>query len=334
MILSRAPLRLPLGGGGTDLPAYYREHGGYVLTAAIDKYVGVVANRPAIDPQVLVRYSQAEAVSHASEVQHDLVRPALLHFGITERIELASIADVSAGTGLGSSGSYLVALLAALKAIKGEAIDRSEIAELACHIEIDLAGHTVGKQDQYAASLGGILSMEIDCEGHVTAERLPLDPAVVGDLQRRTLLFYTGVTRSAQEVLRLQSDDLATAQVSAVEAMHQTKTIGLAIRDSLIDADLDEFGRLLHEHWLTKKRRSSTVSLPAIDDWYEQGRAAGALGGKLVGAGGGGFLMLFVPEGAQAAVTRVMEEAGLPLLPFAFDFDGVTVLYDWSANER
>jgi len=334
MILVRAPLRLPLGGGGTDLPAYYRDHGGTLITAAIDKYVFVAINRPSLDSLIRVKYSRSEEVAHLDDLQHDLVRPALRHLGLHERIEIASLADVGGGTGLGSSSSYLVALLLGLERLRGRVLTKQELAELACHIEMDLARHPVGKQDQYAAAFGGMIAMSIARDGCVTVEPLTLAPATVEAFERRVLLYFTGVQRNANDILSMQAGELKRPDGAAVDAMHQTREIGERIRAALLAGDLDGFGALLHEHWEAKKRRSPSVTLSDVDRHYEAARSAGAAGGKLVGAGGGGFLMLYAPPDALPRVQDAMRARGLVPMPYHFDRDGATVLSDTRPPEE
>jgi len=326
LILARAPMRLPLGGGGTDLPAYYSEFGGSLLTAAIDKYVYVAVNRPPLDAKIRVKYSRSELVDRVEDVQHDLVRPALMHLGLTEQIEIASLADVSAGTGLGSSSSYLVALLLGLEGLLGRRPSKKELAELACHVEMNLAGHPVGKQDQYAAAFGGVLAMDIDRDGCVSAVPVDLDEVTIDALEERVLLFATGVERSANEMLTEQAGQLRRPDSGAVQAMHETREIGGRIKDALLAGDIDGFGALLHEHWEAKKRRSDMVTRPEIDAWYALARNAGAAGGKLVGAGGGGFLMLYATPDAACGVRDAMAVAGLTEMRFHFDLAGATVM--------
>ena len=326
MILTRAPLRIALGGGGTDLPSYYSRHGGFVLSAAINKYVYVCVNRPSSDDLIRVKYSRSEEVEDVTAIQHDLVRAALEVLGITSNIEIASMADVSAGTGLGSSSSYLVALLTALHELKRERLGRESLAELAFEIEMKLAGHPVGKQDQYLASLGGLTCLEIDRNGNVSDEPLLLSLASREELNSRVLLFFTGISRTADAILHQQQQDSNNGNGTVLDSLHVTKEIGLRVKEALEQGDLDEFGRLMHEHWENKKRRSSRISEGRVDRWYGLARDAGALGGKLVGAGGGGFLMLYCPNGSKPAVREALSAEGLRELPYAFDFDGAKVL--------
>lgn len=326
MIVVRAPLRLPLGGGGTDLPTYYQAHGGSLITAAIDKYIYLAVNRPTLDRLIRVRYSQAEEVETVAEVQHDLVRPALQHLGIEDRIEIASLADVNAGTGLGSSSSYLVALLLGLERIRGTELGKHDLAELACEIEMNVARHPVGKQDQYASAYGGIIGMEIARDGAVAVQPVQLTADTIDRFECSVMLFFTGLSRSASNVLATQAGELQQPDGAATEAMHETRAIGVRIRDALRAGDLDAFGALLHEHWLAKKRRSASVSRTDIDRWYDIARSAGATGGKLVGAGGGGFLMVYAAPDARESVTRAMQDQGLPRMNYRFDWDGARIV--------
>lgn len=329
MIFCRAPLRLSLGGGGTDLPSYYQHHGGFLIGAGIDKYVYIYANRPAADDLLRVKYSRYEEVQSPDEVMHDLVRPALQLLAVKSNLEITSMADVPAGTGLGSSGAYLVALLLALHEMKRERVSTQALAETACHVEMDLAGHPVGKQDHYLAAFGGLTCLDIDRDGRVHVHPLNISAAVSEDLHARVLLFFTGITRSANSILAAQRSDTTRGNAIVVDSLHVTKELGYRIREVLENGELDRFGQLLHEHWSNKKKRSDMVSDARIDEWYERARRAGALGGKVVGAGGGGFLMLYCPDGTKARVREAMVEGGLREMPYQFDFEGAKVLVNF-----
>ncbi len=329
MILARAPLRISLGGGGTDLPSYYREHGGFIVSAAINKYVYIYVNRPAADTLLRLKYSRYEQVSSVDEVQHDLVRPALKLLNIDGSLEIVSMADVPDGTGLGSSGSYLVALLTALFELKKEKVPSQTLAELASRIEIDLAGHPVGKHDHYLAAFGDFTSLDIEPSGHVHVRTLNLPVSTREELRNNILLFYTGMLRSSSEVLADQKRDTERGDPAVIDSLHRTKELGYRVSEALERGDPDRFGVVLHEHWENKKRRSGKISNPAIDRWYELARANGALGGKVIGAGGGGFLMLYSTGPAKAAVRRVLSAEGLREMPFDFDCDGAKVLVNF-----
>jgi D-glycero-alpha-D-manno-heptose-7-phosphate kinase len=328
MIVSRAPLRIPLGGGGTDLPSYYSRFGGFFVSAGIDKYVYVTVNRPASDDLIRLKYSRSEEVSHVHELEHDLVRASLEELDLTSNLEIASMADVPAGTGMGSSGSYLVALLMALHTLKRDHQPKWELAEQACRIEIDLAGHPVGKQDQYVAVWGGLNCFEVSCAGDVTVSALKVPSYALEDLEQGLLLFNTGDTRKSELILSQQKQDTERGNEIVVDSLHRTKELGLRIKESLEAGDLVEFGSLLHEHWLNKKARSSQISDTRIDRIYEVARANGALGGTLVGAGGGGFLMLLAENGNTRRVRQAVCAEGLRDMPFRFDLEGAKTLLD------
>jgi D-glycero-alpha-D-manno-heptose-7-phosphate kinase len=327
LILARAPLRISLGGGGTDLPSYYENYGGFFVSAAIDKYVYVSVNRPAGDELIRVKYSRSEEVRHADEVQHDLVRSALKLLGLGASLEIASLADVPAGTGMGSSGSYLAALLRALHSLSLNARSSEEIAEEACRIEIEMAGHPVGKQDQYVAAIGGLRAYEVDPAGKVMTTPLNIPSYAREDLLESLLLFYMGVTRDSSTILAQQVAGTTSHDPVVVDSLHRTKEIGLRIRDVLEAGDLVEFGALLDEHWRNKKRRSDRITDERIDCAYAQARDRGALGGKVLGAGGGGFLMLLCDgTGSKRAVREAMAGFGMRYMSFTFDVEGAKVL--------
>jgi D-glycero-alpha-D-manno-heptose-7-phosphate kinase len=326
MILARAPLRIALGGGGTDLPSYYEKYGGFILSAAIDKYIYVYLNKPCADDLIRVKYTRYEEVATPSEVQHDLVRPALIALGIHDNIEITSMADVPAGTGLGSSATYLVALLTGLHELKRERIPTHALAEEACNIEMNLAGHAVGKHDHYLAAFGGITCLEIERDGRVTVSPLDISPTAADELRHNVLLFFTGITRSANAILAEQKRDTAAARLDVVNSLHRTMELGRQVKAALEAGKVDEFGLLLHEHWENKKLRSALISNPEVDRWYSIARESGALGGKIVGAGGGGFLLLYCPSSAKAAVREALAREGLREMPYAFDYDGAKVM--------
>lgn len=329
MILARAPLRISVGGGGTDLPSYYSQYGGFILSAAINKYVYIYVNRPAADNLLRVKYSRYEQVSSVDEIRHDLVRPALKTLNIDGRLEIVSMADVPDGTGLGSSGSYLVALLTALYELKREKVPTQVLAEAAAHIEMELAGHPVGKHDHFLAAFGGITCLDIEPDGNVHVSPLNISMTTTEELNRNTLLFFTGLMRSSRDILQTQKADTQRADFTVLDSLHRTKELGYRIKETLERGNLDQFGQLLDEHWQNKKRRSSKISDPKIDRWYEIARANGALGGKLIGAGGGGFLMLYCRSLAKAAVRQVLSSEGLREMPFDFDFEGAKVLVNF-----
>jgi len=329
MIVTRAPLRITLGGGGTDLPSYYERFGGFVLSAAIDKYLYISVNRPSADDLIRLKYSLSEEVTNVDDVRHDLVRPTLDLLDIRKNVEIVSLADVPAGTGLGSSSTYLIALLTALHELRRERVPQQALAEQAFHIEHTLAGHAVGKQDHYLASFGGLTCLDIEKDGRVHVTPLNVSLETIEELQSRIHLFFTDVSRGAQEILRSQHDATERSDSSVVESLHKTKEIGLRVKEALEAGRVDDFGGLLHEHWENKKRRSQRISGEGIDRWYAAAREAGALGGKIVGAGGGGFLMLYCPPTAKALVREALTREGLREMQFLFDFEGAKVLVNF-----
>jgi len=329
MIVARAPLRIPLGGGGTDLPSYYSKYGGFVLSAAINKYVYISINRPQVDDLIRVKYSKSETVEDLNEVQHELVREAMRLTGVERGVEIVSMADVPAGTGMGSSGSFLVALLRALHAMKHEHVAPDQLAEEACRIEIEMVGSPVGKQDQYVAAFGGISCFEIAPSGEVTVTRLPLNNHSLDEFRTNLLLFYTGIQRRAMDILEEQTRDTTQSKEGVVESLHKTKALGLEIKAALDTGDFHRFGELMDVHWQNKKRRSPKISDPRIDRWYEIARDNGALGGKLIGAGGGGFLLFCCPNSHKRQLREAMAEEGLREMQFDFDFEGAKVVMDF-----
>jgi D-glycero-alpha-D-manno-heptose-7-phosphate kinase len=326
LIVTRTPFRLSLGGGGTDLPAYYSRYGGFFVSGALSSYMHIILN-DRFEPGIRVSYSRTEIVDSAEEIKHPIVRETLMHLDFRDKIEIVSLADVPAATGLGSSGSFSVGLLNALYAHKKQFKKPEEVAEEACHIAMNRLHEPSGKQDEYAASLGGIRAYEIDRDGKVTSEELRIRPDTLTDLEYGIMMFYTGIKRSATEILSSQSSKLATDGNGAVEKMHAIKRIGMESREALEAGDLTRFGELLHEHWTVKRGVTEEMSTDGIDRWYSIARQNGALGGKVVGAGGGGFLMLYCNEGRQKVRTALAKE-GLTELRFGFDFEGSKVIYN------
>ncbi len=329
MILARAPLRIPIGGGGTDLQSYYSQYGGFVLSAAVNKYVYITINRPQVDDLIRVKYSKSETVANLDEVQHELVREAMRLTGIDRGVEIVSLADIPAGTGMGSSGSFLVALLRALHALKREHVSPYQVAEEACRIEIEIVGSPAGKQDQYIAAFGGLTCFEVAPNGRVLVAPLPLSNHHLDELRGSLLLFYTGIERRSLDILEDQKRDTAQAQADVLESLHRTKELGLEIKASLEAGDLGRFGELLDDHWQNKKRRSAKISDLRIDRWYDIARDNGALGGKLIGAGGGGFFLFCCPADRKRQLREALAREGLREMAFDFDFEGAKVLVDF-----
>lgn len=323
MIIARSPLRVSLGGGGTDLPSYYQDHEGFLIAAAIDKHVYITVHEPFVD-QVIAKYSKLEQVQRASELQHPIIREALALVGIETHIEIASMSDIPAGTGLGSSGSFTTALLRGLTALKNKHISPADLAERACHIELERLGEPIGKQDQYIASFGGVSCFTFQRDGQVVVEPLRADAETLANLEDNLCLFFTGYTRSASNILRDQDQRSKNNDSSMLDNMHFTKELGYRSREALEKGDLHEFAALMHTHWERKRARTQGMSNSQIDTWYEVARAHGALGGKLIGAGGGGFLMLYSEE--KTRLRHAMREAGLREVRFRFDFEGSIVV--------
>ena len=324
MIIARSPLRITLGGGGTDLPSYYREHEGFLIAAAIDKYVYVTVTRP-FTRGIYLKYSQLEHVEQIFQVQHPIIREALQILGFkTPQVELTTLADIPAGTGLGSSGSFTTALLKALYTHRKRHLHQEELAELACHIEIDRLGEPVGKQDQYIAAVGGITCFTFHRDDRVTAEPLKIAMETMFDLEDNLLLFFTGFSRSAGGILMDQQVRSRENDLEMLHNLHDVKELGYRSKAALEGGETARFGELMHEQWEQKKRRSGGMSNPQIDAWYELGMKNGAVGGKLVGAGGGGFLMFLAHD--RNRLRRAMAMAGLEEVRFRFDFEGSKVV--------
>lgn len=324
MIIARSPLRVTLGGGGTDLPSYYREYGGFLIAAAIDKYVYVTVMRP-FTPGIFLKYSKLERVATIDEVQHPIIREALRMLDFrTPQVEITTLADIPAGTGLGSSGSFTTALLKALHAHRRRMVHPSELAELACKIEIDMLGEPVGKQDQYIAAYGGLTCFDFRPDGRVEASSLRISMDTLYELEDNLLLFFTGFSRSAGSILKDQDDRSRQSDSEMIENLHYVKELGIRSRQALEDGDLALLGEIMDEHWEHKRRRSADISNSQIDEWYRLGRANGAIGGKLVGAGGGGFLMFYARD--RGRLRQAMASAGLEEVRFRFDLEGTKLL--------
>jgi D-glycero-alpha-D-manno-heptose-7-phosphate kinase len=323
VIITRTPLRISLGGGGTDLPSYYQRAGGMVVSAAINKYLFLAINRTFTDDYFL-KYSALERVSDVESIDHPIVREALLLHRIGPSIELVSLADIPSGTGLGSSGTFTVGLLRAIYAYKREAVTPGALAEEACTIEIDRLGRPVGKQDQYIAAFGGITCFEFEPDGRVQVVPLTVSNETLHDLEEHLMMFFTGYSRHADEVLaeqRAKSDEDDPDMLSNLDFI---KNLGMESKAALEQGDARTFGELMNEHWKHKKKRSSSMSNDRIDRFYEVGIASGALGGKLVGAGAGGFLLFYAKD--TDSLRGAMAEEGLSEVRFQFDYDGSTVL--------
>ena len=324
MIITRSPLRISLGGGGTDLPSYYREHGGFLIAAAIDKYVYINVHRRFVDG-FLLKYSHLEEAATIEEIKHPIIREALRLVGVAERnLEITSMADIPAGTGLGSSGSFTTALLKALHALRKNLVHPAELAEQACHIELEKLREPIGKQDQYIAAYGGITCFKFMPDGQVEAWPLKISEETLYNLEDNLLLFFTGYARSASKILKEQDDKSKLADKAMVENLHFVKELGQQSQAALESDNLPEFARLMDVHWQRKKERSQSMTNQDINGWYDCAMANGALGGKIIGAGGGGFLMFYAKD--KARLRHTMREKGLTEVRFRFDFEGTKIL--------
>jgi D-glycero-alpha-D-manno-heptose-7-phosphate kinase len=325
MITTRSPLRISLGGGGTDLPSYYREHGGFLIAGAINKYVYINVMRP-FSQGIYLKYSHLEHVDLVEEVQHPIIREAIKMLGFrTPQVEITTLADIPSGTGLGSSGSFTTALLKALYVHRMRQIEPQQLAALACEIEIDRLGEPIGKQDQYIAACGGLTCFTFNPDDSVDVAPLGISMDTKFDLEDNLLLFFTGFSRSAGSILQDQNTRTKDSDQRMIDNLHFVKQLGLRSKALLESGRTTEFGALMHEHWEHKKRRSGGMSNAQIDQWYDLGMKNGAVGGKLVGAGGGGFLLFYAEN--RNKLRHAMSAAGLEEVRFAFDFEGTKVLF-------
>ncbi|MBV8631917.1 MAG: galactokinase [Silvibacterium sp.] len=324
MIMTRTPLRIALGGGGTDLPSYYRKFGGFVLSAAISKYVYITINRSFL-PGYLLKYSETEHAFTRSEIRHRLFREAIEVHDVPGPLEIVSLADVPAGTGLGSSGTFLVGLMHALHAHKREPVTPELLAREAVDLEMNRLGEPVGKQDQYIAAYGGLLCQEYHEDDRVTVSPLKISDQTLRELRDSLMLYFVGHTREASTLLADQKSRSEENDTAMLQGLHFTKQLGIQIRKLLESGCTCKFGPLMHEHWVRKRGRSAGMTNNRIDELYELARCeGGATGGKLVGAGGGGFLLFQTED--RRRLRDVMTRAGLSEMDFHFDFDGSVVL--------
>ena len=320
MIIIRTPLRISLFGGGTDFPDYFREEGGSVLSSAIDKYVYVIV-KSRFDEKLRISYTRTENVDHVDQVEHDLIREALKKTGVSNGIEIVTIGDIPAGTGLGSSSAITVGVLQALYTFKGREVSREQLAQEACEIEIDILKRPIGCQDQYISALGGLRFLEFHKDGTVSADCVELDQEILGRLRDHLLLFFTGTTRKAENILSEQKENIQSNLVS----LGKLKTMSELARLALIRGDLSTIGSLLSESWEIKKSLASGISNSDLEMYYQSARRVGALGGKIAGAGGGGFLMLFCPPEKRANVQDAL--ANLRELPVQLESDGSSMIF-------
>lgn len=337
MIITRTPFRVTLGGGGTDLPSYYEKHGGFIFAMGINKYMYVMTNPPAIDNMIRLHYTQSETVFHVSELRHELAREALRYHGIEQKMEISSIADLSAGTGMGSSSCYLIGLLLALHHYRRDFVSLKTLAEEACHIELEILKKGIGKQDQYMASFGGLTVLEIAKDGTVDVKPLRMGSSAIADLVANTHIYYTGFRRDAVQVLAEQDtamkSEAAPQRQVVEESLHKIKDLGYRILDAIQAENFDAWGTMLHEHWQQKKQMSNKISLTKVDKIYEEVRQNyNVLGGKIIGAGGGGFLMLYCPQNHKQ-LEQFMAAQQMPRLHYTIEPEGSKVVADVSSSE-
>lgn len=324
MIITRSPLRISLGGGGTDLPSYYCQHEGFLISAAIDKYVYITLH-DTFQKEIIIKYAKTERVRSTEEIKHPIVREALNLLNIrSENFELASLADIPAGTGLGSSSSFTCALLKALHTYNKTFIKPDDLAEEACHIEMDLLHEPIGKQDQYISAFGGINCFTFCKNNQVKTKELNISQNTLHNLEDHLLLFFTGYSRSASNVLKEQDDKSKNNDASMIDNLHFVKELGYKSKTAFEQGDLEEFANIMNVHWERKKLRSNAMSNDRINGWYDLAMKNGALGGKLIGAGGGGFLMFYAEDTKK--LRKAMAREGLQEVRFRFDFDGSKVV--------
>ena len=328
MIVTRTPMRITLGGGGTDLPSYYSRFGCTMVSAAIDKYMFITVNRRVCDDLLMIKYSRVEIVDGVSKIIHPLVREALVRVGIDKAVGITSMADAPAGTGLGSSSVFLIGLLNALHALKGEQIPRHELAEEACRIEIDILKKPIGKQDQYIAAFGGITILEIDRNGEVSVRPARISYEAIREFEHSILIFYTGIKREELDILQEQDSATKKEDNKTLDNLHRIRDLGLRSIEALENENLRLFGELLEVHWKTKRRQSSGISNRRIDRWYEIAKKNGAVGGKIMGAGGGGFFMFYCDRN-RSKLRKALQGAGLREIPYKFDMEGTKVLVNF-----
>jgi D-glycero-alpha-D-manno-heptose-7-phosphate kinase len=321
VIFARAPLRISLGGGGTDLPTYYRRFGGFVVGGAIDKYVYMVTHT-VFQRRYRMKYSEFEEVDDPREIRHPILREAISKHWHGDPLEIAVVADVPAGTGLGSSGAFTVCLLKTLALARRQSLSPAVLAQDACEVEIELLGEPVGKQDQYVAAHGGICAYEFKPDDTVEVAPLDLAPETLDQLRHNLLAFYTGETRSSSATLADQKQRTEEGDEELLENLHRTKQLGVESCELLVAGDLEGYAEAMHEHWLTKRVRSPSITNERVDALYTLARRSGAIGGKLIGAGGGGFLLVYSPRPDDTR--QAMRAAGAPELSFDFQFEGCT----------
>lgn len=329
-VITKTPLRLPLGGGGTDLPAFVKEYGGFIFGASLDKFVYVTATQSHLNDGIFfspLNTEKNEIVSSSDELENKLVREALQLTGFEKGVAISSAADIPFGTGLGSSGAFVVGLLHALYVLKGEKPTPEFLADRASHIFLARLGTAEGKQDPYLTALGGFSAFELDRENRVSFLPLAISEKTRREFESRALYFYTGAMRQSAKILDDHQKKAAAGEDAVLRYRHRVKEIGKKIKDAFETGDMDLFGLFLHKHWLAKKESSPGMSVGIIDALYEKAQGAGMLGGKILGAGGGGFFMAFVKNGQQNAVRKIFQEVGLREIDIKISENGTTVVY-------
>ena len=329
MIVSRTPFRITLGGGGTDLPSYYKNHGGFIFSFCLSKYMYICINRPSADDLIRLKYSISESVESVEDLQHDIAKACLQRTNIKSRIEIASLSDIPAGSGLGSSSTYTVGLLNALHALSGNYKSLEFLADEACKIEIDILKKPMGKQDQYLAAIGGFVVLEIDKDGKVKSKKIKLKKSIMNELNRNLLIFYTGQQRKNNKILKEQDDSTKTNKQEVLNSLHYIKESGYKILDIVQSGNLDDLGLMFKEHWEMKKKLSSGVTNDKIDLIYNIALQNGATGGKISGAGGGGFFTFYCSNNHEQ-LRNVMKAEGLKELEYSFDLDGSKIISNHS----
>ena len=329
MIVSRTPFRITLGGGGTDLPSYYKDHGGFIFSFCLSKYMYICINRPSADELIRLKYSISESVESLNDLKHDIAKACLQRVGIDSKIEIASLSDIPAGSGLGSSSTYTVGLLNALYSLNGNYKSLEFLAGEACTIEMDILKKPMGKQDQYLAALGGFVVLEIDKDGTVKSKKINLEKSVMNELNRNLLIFYTGQQRKNNKILKEQDDSTKNNKKEVLNSLHYIKDSGYKILDIIQSGNIDKLGLMFKDHWEMKKKLSSGVTNSTIDSIYNTALESGATGGKISGAGGGGFFTFYCNKDHQK-LREAMKAEGLKELEYSFDLDGSKII----ANHR
>lgn len=329
MIVSRTPFRITLGGGGTDLPSYYKDHGGFIFSFCLSKYMYVCINRPSADNLIRLKYSISESVESLDDLQHDIAKACLQRTGIDSKVEIASLSDIPAGSGLGSSSTYTVGLLNGLHSLNGNYKSLEFLADEACTIEMDILNKPMGKQDQYLAALGGFVVLEIDKDGNVKSKKINLEKSIMNELNRNLLIFYTGQQRKNNKILKEQDDSTKSNKQEVLNSLHYIKESGYKILDIVQSGNIDDLGFMFRDHWEMKKKLSSGVTNEKIDSIYNIALENGATGGKISGAGGGGFFTFYCNKNHQQ-LRDAMKAEGLKELDYSFDLDGSKII----ANHR